>query len=413
MPETTLTREQLYEQIWSQPLSTLAHIYMRTEMSLRTLCIEMSIPVPRDGHWEKIKAGKQINTPPLSTNYQGSGTVTLPIREPKKTKEKEEKNAPAKPVITSQVEPKKGIVMEQKAFKPMTATISNLPTDKLVISAGKTLQKMIKEGTLHDGKVFSSSWQGEIGISVSPELVDRALTFMSTLIKALRVRGHDIIVKSNATCVVVFQQELKIHCRERTKRITVNEQFVTYRFRPSGLLALKLDGLYGREWVDGVTKFIDDQIPSMIDKFEEEGRRKIEWAASAEKSRLEREEKARIEKERQQNHDRELSASRNLLQRALRWEKSLALRRYINELETRALKETLLPEDLQQYLAWARKKADWYDPFINAVDEFLGDADKEMIEQPAEKKTSGFGSGGFGSSGNDSYYPGQKSWFHP
>jgi|GEM_PF-6308557 len=76
----------------------------------------------------------------------------------------------------------------------------------------------------------------------------------------------------------------------------------------------------------------------------------------------------------------------------------------------RAPKNVVVPEELQQYLEWARKKADWYDPFINASDEFLKDADKEVIEQPAEKKTSGSGFGGFGSSMNESYHPGQ-SWY--
>jgi hypothetical protein len=403
MSEIILTREELYQQVWSETLSSIAHKYMRTEMSLRTLCIEMSIPVPRDGHWEKIRAGKQINTPPLSANYQGPAAVTLPIREPKKKKEKDEKVEMSPSVTLAPVEP--------KVTKPVAATISNLPTDKLIISAGKALQKMIKEGARHDGKVFSSSWQGELGISVAPELVDRALSFMDTLIKSLRARGHDIAVKSNATCVVVFQQEFKIHCRERTKRYAVNEQFITYKFRLSGLLVLKMEGFHGREWVDGVTKRIDEQIPSMIDKFEEEARREIEWQKRAEQSRLESEERGRLEKERQQNYAHELAASRKLLQRALRWEKSLALRRYIDELEARVPKGESFPEDLQHYLDWARKKAEWYDPFINAEDDWLTDADRLSIEQVPEKKTSTFGFGSFDSSGNEtSFFPGHN-WF--
>lgn len=85
MQEIILTREELYHQVWAQTLSSLAHKYMRTEMSLRTLCIEIvSIPVPREGHWEKIRAGKKIDPPPLSANYQDSATIKLPIREPKK-----------------------------------------------------------------------------------------------------------------------------------------------------------------------------------------------------------------------------------------------------------------------------------------------------------------------------------------
>lgn len=149
----------------------------------------------------------------------------------------------------------------------------------------------------------------------------------------------------------------------------------------------------------------------MIEKFEAEARRIIQWKEDAEKNRLEREEQDRLEKLREMKQAQELSSTKALLQRALRWEKSVIMRRYIDELHARATQnDTPLPQEMAQYLDWAVKKADWYDPFINAEDEYLTDKDRELVEQP-DQKTSRLGFVGYGYTEPTDYFPG-KSWYH-
>jgi hypothetical protein len=36
-------------------------------------------------------------------------------------------------------------------------------------------------------------------------------------------------------------------------------------------------------------------------------------------------------------------------------------------------------EELKNWLNWARKKADWYDPFTEAEDQLLCDADRNSL----------------------------------
>jgi hypothetical protein len=339
--------------------------------------------------------GKEVIIPPLSINYKGPTTITLNFKEPKK-----KENIDIKDKLDS-------VALETKLLEPINATKNNTVTDKLIISVAKALQK--KENRTYDG--MTRSPQGELGICVTPALVNRALTFMDLLIRALRKRGHDLIVRSDATCVVVLQQELKIYCREKTKRVPANDKWRSHVFVPSGLLLLKLDGLYGREWVDSVTKQIEEQIPSMLIKFEEEARRLNEWKANAEQERLKRETKLKLEKEWQEKHNTELAASRILFQRAMRWEKSLMLRKYIDELEARIPKDTQVPEEMLQYIEWAQKKADWYDPFLNAADELLTDADLLAIEQTSEKKVNHFDYPFHGSlDDGNRFFPGQ-GWY--
>lgn len=360
MNKITLSRQQLYELVWSQPISALSNKYMLSEISFRTLCIKMSIPLPREGHWESIKMGKEVKVPPLTSNYHGPNTISLSINDMKKKQKVTINNSPAAVNNSSDViEPVKDLIL-----------------DNLVVSAGKALRK--KENITYDG--MARSPKGELGICVTPPLVDRALTFMDLLIKALRMRGHDLIVKEDATCVIVFQQELKIYCREKNNRIPTNDKWQSHVFVPSGLLLLKLEGIYDREWVDGKNKQIEEHIPSMINKFEQEAIRRNDWKANAEKQRILYEEQLKLEKERKEKHDQELASFKILFQRAIRWEKAQLLRIYIDELESRLSKEMPDYEASQQYVEWARKKANWYDPFINAKDEWLTDKDLWVIE---------------------------------
>ena len=59
--------------------------------------------------------------------------------------------------------------------------------------------------------------------------------------------------------------------------------------------------------------------------------------------------------------------------------KAVNLRLYLDALEGKAAKEGRLDNDLTNWLKWARKKADWYDPFVEEDDKLLEDVDREKL----------------------------------
>jgi hypothetical protein len=61
----TLTREQLYEQIWSTPMSRLALRYGISDVALAKHCRKHDIPRPPRGHWAKLEFGKSSPKAPL------------------------------------------------------------------------------------------------------------------------------------------------------------------------------------------------------------------------------------------------------------------------------------------------------------------------------------------------------------
>lgn len=56
----TFTREALYEEVWSTPLTTLGPRYNLSDNGLRKICRAMNIPLPPAGHWAKVAAGKPV-----------------------------------------------------------------------------------------------------------------------------------------------------------------------------------------------------------------------------------------------------------------------------------------------------------------------------------------------------------------
>lgn len=67
MPDSivTLTREQLYEQVWSEPIRTLAKRYGLSDVGLAKTCRRPKVPLPGRGYWAKSAAGHPVKRMPL------------------------------------------------------------------------------------------------------------------------------------------------------------------------------------------------------------------------------------------------------------------------------------------------------------------------------------------------------------
>src|SRR6187431_1527841 len=75
----TLTRQELYDLVWSTPLITLAKQYNISDNGLRKMCIRMIIPLPKTGHWQKVQHGRRPKITPLPIEYSGDETVELEV----------------------------------------------------------------------------------------------------------------------------------------------------------------------------------------------------------------------------------------------------------------------------------------------------------------------------------------------
>ncbi|MGZ3859531.1 MAG: hypothetical protein ACXVMS_08370 [Flavisolibacter sp.] len=72
-----LTRQQLYDLVWSEPMTTLAKRFSISDTGLRKICQGMNIPLPTAGYWTKLKFGKSEKKTALPKENNGKEHVTI------------------------------------------------------------------------------------------------------------------------------------------------------------------------------------------------------------------------------------------------------------------------------------------------------------------------------------------------
>ncbi len=80
-----LTREELYDLVWSESMSKLARRLGLSDRGLAKACARANVPVPGRGYWAKLKHGKRVHRPPLPPAAAGGRQVIEVARGPRKS----------------------------------------------------------------------------------------------------------------------------------------------------------------------------------------------------------------------------------------------------------------------------------------------------------------------------------------
>ncbi|USE81130.1 hypothetical protein NDR89_15530 [Cupriavidus gilardii] len=64
--EVVVSRQQLYDMVWSKPMSRVAEDLSVPHKELRDACRRLGVPCPSSGYWEKVRAGKTMARPTLA-----------------------------------------------------------------------------------------------------------------------------------------------------------------------------------------------------------------------------------------------------------------------------------------------------------------------------------------------------------
>ena len=98
----TLPRSQLYELVWSKPVTEVAKDFGMSDVALAKRCRAVRVPIPPRGYWAKVAAGQTPRKTPLpkhrSTRYTDS-TRESPLAEPTVTFIPRPAPPPAEPTI--------------------------------------------------------------------------------------------------------------------------------------------------------------------------------------------------------------------------------------------------------------------------------------------------------------------------
>ena len=366
MKSETLSRIELYNLVWSEPLLRLSKRFNISDNGLRKICIRMKIPLPKSGHWQKVEHGKRVRIIELPADYSGEKEVTLEVITEESIRKTTITEEIKKLQLQIESEMKEQLLVPEKLTKP----------DDLVRVTRERFAATAKRDW--SSRVFKD-YPDELNINVAVSNEPRALRFFDTLIKALRFRKHNVIAEHRVTKAILFGEKIEIRLKEKDKIIReIKNGFTNTEYEPTGILYFAIKaGWSDKLWTDG-NVLIEQQLSNIIAYLEVKGKQLQQETIEREIRWKEEEEKKKLKRALEERQDQELNEFKLLLSKVERWKKMKFIRGYIDELEAKS-KEIDLHEDIKEWIDWAKKKADWYDPHTNSPDELLKDLDRETL----------------------------------
>ncbi len=369
MSQTTFSRETLYELVWSKSLAAISREYNISYQCLREVCQEMVIPLPPNGYWSKLQFGKTVEKDELWNAPKALQEISLWLRTDEEGVEYLSKKT-----------------SEKNKIKIETATKIKLPKKGAQVPAQYSNLVAITKEYYSQKRNSWKDWdytnrRKSFEISVSQPLLKRAFHFLELFLQAIDQCGHKILLKGHNTYIVVFGEEMEICIVEKNNRIKIeNSKWGETKLVPNGKLCLRYRKPYTtRDWSDTSYTLIEDKIVDIIASFEHIANTDIADRIELHKHWAEQDAIREKQKAIQARKEKELEDFKAMFQFSKRYQEANDLRNYINTFEQHAKDTNTLTEEKQDWIQWARQKADWYDPFINSEDELLAEVDKETL----------------------------------
>lgn len=375
-----VTRKQLYEQVWSQPVSILAKEYGLSDVGLAKICKKHEIPRPSLGYWARKQYGQ---TPPVVSLPDPERNPDIEIRP--------HDRAVADPGTLKELE-------KADLEEPVPVPESLRGAHPLI----RTSLEKLEVAELNGQGLIDPPQDECLMVRVSRDSLRRALRILDGLIKALETRGYAVAFtpKRAGAIAKIMGQDVGFEIEEALEPKKVEEEPGDlqgyYHFRhssfrrsvsPNGKLKLLIDGdRYSsgglrRQWSDGKRTRLEDVLGSVLAGMIARAAKLVEREREEEerKKQLEREERKRLK---EQQHLQELAAQvkaerkrvDGLLEDAENWKTSRTLREYVSAVKASAIQQGRavgLDTDLGKWIAWANQQADRIDPQVESPPSIL------------------------------------------
>jgi len=379
-----INRQDLYEQVWSQPMTKLAVSYGLSDNGLRKICKKHNIPLPSIGYWAKKQYGKKVKRlplPPLDKQNEVEIEIIKSVK--KELPIDDEQYAEVQKLIAYEKDPNNQISVPLKLLSPHP-----------LISHTK---EILNEPDFNSNGIFSPIGKKWLDIRVSSKNTNRALQIMDTLVKALESRGFKIKITveeermEHSICITstsILHQDIEFRLREKLMQVPRAPKYSWdtggYDLKPTGKLMLEILSYVGR----GYRNILSDGAKSIEKHLNEFIICLINAAMCSRSRQLEREREERewqeFKRQREENERlimEEKTKVDTLYKDAENWTKSQHMRDYINAVKKNAIRNNGEPDkEPEKWIAWANQQADRLGPFKDSppsiLDQQLSKVDK-------------------------------------
>lgn len=348
-----LTRQTLYEMVWSEPLTKVAVRFSLSDRGLAKICARANVPVPGRGHWQRKAFGKPVvqqRLPRAPTGDDGE-RISFPVQRTP---------APA------------GTADRHTVIEVRTTLAGAHPFVQ------QTKSQLHRASVGRYGLLTQPS-VGILDVRVTRKVLDRALRIFDGLIGGLVERGYDVLcqVEEPRTSVVIGDLTIPIRLEEY---VTIAERpprapapiggwhTKTYDHTPSGKLGFHIEDYEVRQvrrtWREG-RRPLERMLDRVVTGLEVAAAAKREERARWEAYHREVEESRRREEEIRQKRLAEERRVRALEQDLAALVRCRRIEEYVEAVRTRAIAQGVSVESgspLGDWLAWAAEHATKTDP---------------------------------------------------
>lgn len=358
----TLTRDELYEQVWTEPMVHIAKRLGLSDRGLAKLCARYDIPVPPRGWWAKKQHGRAVRRKALPPGgaetelvFHASDVETARQSDP--------------PELAREKDPAWRIVV------PDDLTISH----PLIREAVAAIRQAAREASKHGVVRWQDRYQAKLAkpgkghpdIAVSKPSVARASRIMQALFSAFERRGFTVRVSENGeTVVAVLDEPFQIALIERLKQVRVKRTYgTTVDLQPSGRLMLRIGSSYqnagvadspSRRVEDSLNRFVANLVRrALLAKHERalHAERQARWEVHEQEERLA-----------QQARDSESLRRRRLATAVARWSRHQRRIAFVQAVEAR-IRDGSVDTRAEQWLEWASGFLKATDPIGELLDD--------------------------------------------
>lgn len=381
MPKTTRTinRKQLYDKVWSTPMTAIAKEFGLSDVGMAKLCKRHDIPRPPRGYWAKVEHGQKLRRPSLP-NPETDTPVEI---------HETEKNR-LDPEIQAQVE----ALLEQ--LGPIVVRDDLRSAHRLV----GEMRRHLEGCNVDEYGRYRMAGDAPLDLKVSKATLPRAFRIMDALLKAAEKQGWEV---RRGPVFVVLGMEIRLGLSEGLEykpdafsKEKGDTRYLGYYWLknriPSGELVLELDksSYRGAKVKEGYAKNLEERLPKVMERI-------VEIAGRNKQAELERQEWNRQCEERDRLREearvrnvalkKEILAEQakvdGLVAEAGLWRQSHDLRAYIEARTRRHLAERnsdAMDEDFDRWQRWALDQVERMDPLCPSPPSILDKATPEVMK---------------------------------
>jgi hypothetical protein len=373
-PIKTLTRLELYDLIWAEPMTKVAPRFGLSDVGLAKVCKRYDIPRPPVGYWAQKQVGKEPERSPLPPTDEKS-QQTIEFAQEEKVQRTQPQTAAdkvnddnLKKLIEFEELPKNRITVNENVAKYHTFV--------------RDAKSSFSDGYANRQGLHSPNWSNQgarVSISVTKDSRHRALRLMDALVKAFEQRGHQVIVEGKDhrrdVLFAIFGEKFSLRLREKTKmiRIPESERKSLYsdrvRYEPTGLLELQLcrtqTGFSEHTWKDGKRRKLEEQLNEVMIGLIVAVEKERNWRRQREESERQRREDEAKRWQQEQERRKDEQKIGELNQMIDNWNRAADIRELMADVRS-TVEQRNGPideeSDLAKWIDWALKHADRIDP---------------------------------------------------